>query len=187
MKKSRTSLIIWILWTVLMLLTFAMMKRIVPDAASKVAAYAAGQVNFEILDVKVFGFGKAETLQVLEALGEPGRKQYQRFHNREDLVYPFTYGLFFLITLYLAVRKKYGKRTPLMFTLLVPTLAMLSDLAENHSIGLLIEQFPALKSSTVMLASWSNAVKWTMVFLSFVLIAVFSIIALWHRVSKKEH
>jgi len=186
MQKNQSHKILWLSWVLLMMLTLAMIRWVMPDASAKITENSTDSINADILDVKLFGFNIGEAFQALYAMGESGRRQYQQFHKREDLIFPFTYGLFLLLTLYLLIRNRIEKRLPLLLILAVPFLAMLSDLTENHHIYLLNSQFPDFESSTVIIASWANIVKWAMALLSFVLVVIFLIIALWLGISKTK-
>jgi hypothetical protein len=160
MQKNRTSLLLWIFWGFMLILSFVMIRWIVPNASSKVTKHANDPENAEILDVKPFGFTKAEAFQALDAMGEEGRRQYIGFHRREDMAFPLVYGLFFTLTIYLLLRNRIKKNNIKYLILVVPILAMMGDLTENHHVMMLINEFPGLSSRTVTIASIANSVKW---------------------------
>jgi hypothetical protein len=176
MQKNRTSLLLWIFWGFMLILSFVMIRWIVPNASSKVTKHANDPENAEILDVKPFGFTEAEAMNALHAMGEQGRQHYIRFHKREDLLFPFVYGSFLAFSLFLLNRKRIQKHKLIYLIPAVPLLAMMADLVENHNIVLLTTQFPDLESGTVKIAAMANAIKWGSVSLSLLMIALFAVI-----------
>lgn len=158
----------------MLILSFSMIKWIVPNASSKVTKHADDPEKAILLDVHPFWFTKAEALQALQAMGEQGRQQYIRFHKHEDLAFPFVYGSFLSFSLFLLNRKRIQKRRLMYLIPAVPLLAMMADLVENHHIVLLTTQFPDLNHGTVKIAAMANAIKWSSVSLSLLMIAMFA-------------
>ena len=172
MQKNRTSLLLWIFWGFMLILSFVMIRWIVPNASSKVTKHADDPENAILLDIKQFGFSMAEAFQALDAMGEEGRRQYIGFHRREDMVFPSVYGLFLTLTIYLLLRNRIKKNKLKYLILAVPILAMLGDLTENHHVMMLINEFPGLSSRTVTIASIANSVKWGALIVSLATLAI---------------
>lgn len=172
MHKNRNTLLLWIFWSFMLILSFIMIRWIVPDASSKVTKHANDPENAILLDIKQFGFSVAEAFQALDSMGEEGRRQYIRFHRREDMVFPFVYGLFLTLTVYLLLRNLLKKNKIKYLILVVPLLAILGDLTENHHVMLLVDEFPTLSFRTVAIASIANSVKWGALIASLATIAI---------------
>jgi hypothetical protein len=187
MTKHPVNLYLVLCWVIMLILSFAMIKWIVPNASSKVAKHADDPENAEILDVKPFWFTEAEAQQALHAMGEKGRKHYIRFHKREDMIFPLVYGSFLAFTLFLLNRKRFQKSKLMYLIPAVPLLAMMADLTENHHIVALTTQFPDLNSNTVKIAAVANAIKWSSVSLSLLMIATLVIINAIGRFRNNSH
>jgi len=156
----------------MLILSFSMIKWIVPNASSKVTKHADDPENAVLLDVHPFWFTEAEAMDALHAMGEQGRQQYIRFHKREDLIFPIVYGLFLSFSLFLLNRKRLQKSILIYLIPAVPLLAMMADLVENHHIVLLTRQFPDLNFVTVKIAAIANAIKWGSLIVSLAIIAL---------------
>jgi len=183
MKKPLNQYLV-ICWVVMLILNIIMINWVMPKGSQRIIDSADDPENAEILDVKRFGFTKAEAFLSLNAMGEEGRKHYVKFHKHEDLAFPIVYGLFLAFTLFLLNRKRIQKRRLMYLIPAVPLLAMMADLVENHHIVLLIRQFPDLDNITVKIAAMANSIKWGSVSLSLIMIALFAVVNIVGRISK---
>ncbi|WP_196885436.1 hypothetical protein [Aureivirga sp. CE67] len=121
-----------------------------------------------ILDA-LFDYGKSDVDNLLEAMGEEGRKTYLFMSGIIDSVYPLIYGfLFFFIILNLT--KKMENKAYLLAVL--PIIAVFFDYIENKYIIKLINKYPNYTSHDVEITSMLTQGKWIFVFLSVVTILI---------------
>lgn len=169
----------------MLILSLVMIRWIVPNASSKVIDYACDPENAEILDIKQFGFSKAEAYQALEAMGEEGRGHYVSFHRREDLAFPFVYGLYLTLTVFLLLGRRWKPQIRYLI-LIIPIIAMLADLTENHHVVMLVGEFPDLGRRTLILASSANAIKWGALILTLLIIGILVVLKIISFIKRPE-
>ena len=104
-----------------------------------------------------------EARELLETMGERGRRIYAITQLTLDLVFPFIYGGLFVITLY----KLYGNPG---YLLLVPLIAVATDLLENLTTTYLALSYRGLASPVARVASIFTTVKRSGLVMSGVLI-----------------
>lgn len=136
-----------------------------------------------ILDLR-FNYDVATVYQVLEGLGEEGRRSYRLNALTLDVVYPLVYSLTFAVLLVLLIPLDRA-RHPLGFIALAPFSIAIFDLIENACIAALVTSYPSRIEWLAELVSWATPVKWTVAGLVLATIAWFGLRRLWLRLSAR--
>lgn len=130
---------------------------ILPAMADKLATVPP----LAVLDLR-FGFTPEEAWQLLDALGEAGRAQYQQMELTLDVIYPLIYTGFLVFLLSLLYRKTLRPDSPWRLLNLLPFVVLIADFVENAGIVQLIRRFPERADALAGWTSVANQVKWTM-------------------------
>lgn len=160
----------YVLWIAFLLANIYTMLALMPDSLEKIRGASPNGESVTLPDKTPRGFTSDELYYFLDKIGETGRQEYLRFHLTIDLMFPFLYGLFLALTIrilstHVTRRKLTGWLLPI-----VPVLALVADLAENHHLHILTQQFPDFSPLLVMRASFFNILKWNLVYISVLLI-----------------
>jgi hypothetical protein len=117
---------------------------------SKVMREIAGH-EVKPFDVRV-SYTPDEARELLETMGERGRRIYAVTQLTLDLLFPFIYGGLFVITLY----RLYGQPG---YLLAVPLVTVVADLLENLTTTYLALSYNGLASAVAHVASTFTIVK----------------------------
>ena len=129
-------------------------------ALTHMASFGGGQV----FDARFFGYGHAEALRFLEAIGPVGRKEYLEVWQRLDTVFPI---LYFLSFSWVAAAIYGAAGAPVLSARLaaVATVApaTIFDFAENAAVAAMLRLTPAeVTPEMVAAASRFTTVKWAL-------------------------
>ncbi|HMO40202.1 MAG TPA: hypothetical protein PKC76_02070 [Saprospiraceae bacterium] len=130
---------------------------ILPAMADKLATVPP----LTVLDLR-FGFTPEEAWQLLDALGEAGRAQYQQIELTLDVLYPLIYTGFLVFLLSLLYKKTLRPDSLWRLLNLLPFVVLIADFIENAGIVQLIRRFPERADAIAGWTSVANQVKWTM-------------------------
>lgn len=114
-----------------------------------------------------FSYTPEKAYQLLAQFSAEDLKTYQIVELTVDVVYPLLYG-FFLSLLIFQFRKNY-------VLAIVPLLAILADFFENTGIALLISSLPKQLNTVASITSFFSSLKWSLIFISFLLILILGI------------
>lgn len=95
---------------------------------------------------------------LFDALGSAGRRQYLIGAMTLDVLYPIVYSLTFAV--WLALLLNPGRRVACVI-MLSPFGVLGADLLENASIVVLLNQYPDVSSSLILVASTLTSLKWS--------------------------
>lgn len=138
-----------------------------------------GMFSFSVLKLKALsGYGLPDELyyynyhqlyHIFESYGVKGRQIYLHL-QWIDMIYPIIYSL--LLSSLLSVFYKNSKFKGLVF---LPFFALVFDYSENIFLRTSILSFPHMNTTWVTIASFSTALKWTFILLSFTLLLIGSV------------
>ena len=120
--------------------------------------------GLDAFDLRPIGYGHAEAVQLLTALGEPGRDFYARVQLRLDMVYPALYALSRALLLWwlTAPGRIAGRSWPVAvraILLVPPVMAAVFDYRENAAIAAMLASGPGLDPGVAAAASLMTQVK----------------------------
>jgi hypothetical protein len=129
-------------------------------ALTHMASFGGGQV----FDVRFFGYGHAEAVRFLEAVGPVGRKEYLEVWQRLDTAFPVLYFLsltWVSATIYVAAGVPIrGARLAAVATVAPATVF---DFAENAAVAVMLRLTPPeVTPDMVEAASGYTTVKWAL-------------------------
>lgn len=141
-----------------------------------VPKYGANQFsdNITLLDVRLW-YSASDVTELFTNLGESGRETYTSFVLFIDMVYPLVYGITLIFFLAFLLKKKVTKSSYFLYLTYLPFGIMFFDYLENTNTLILLNKFPAVNSSLVLLGSMATFLKWLLVLLSigtFVLVSI---------------
>ena len=120
--------------------------------------------GLDAFDLRPTGYGHAEALQLLTALGETGRDFYARVQLRLDMTYPALYALSRALLLWwlTAPGRIAGRTYPVAvraIVLALPLTAAVFDYRENAAIAAMLASGPGLDPGLTATASLMTQVK----------------------------
>ncbi|MCB9080619.1 MAG: hypothetical protein H6555_02800 [Lewinellaceae bacterium] len=118
------------------------------------------------LDLQV-GFSKAVAEETLAAYGAQGREVYFLTELTVDLIYPIMYAVFFGLLLLRAAKRAQVAPTGFAYQLIaLPFVAALGDFIENAALVTMVQQFPILGNTAVLVANAGQLLKWAAIIVS---------------------
>ena len=123
----------------------------------------------DILDTQ-FGFSVEYAQELLNALGDNGRKAYLFSTVFIDIPYALVYGFIYSFILIELIQKK--NITKYNVIIYIPFLIAIFDCFENAGIILLLNYFPDNCDLTIQLTSMDNQLKWIFAVLTVLLIFI---------------
>lgn len=112
------------------------------------------------LDMR-FGFTAGEALAFLNLLGVEGRSVYLFVESVIDVLYPFVYTAFTVLSLSFFYRHLLPQNSSWrMINVVLPLLTMLADFAENSGIVLMLIGFPDAVATHASWTAIGNQLKW---------------------------
>ncbi|MFP4555253.1 MAG: hypothetical protein ACLFNU_00155 [Bacteroidales bacterium] len=121
--------------------------------------------NIRLLDVRVW-YTANDVTKLFNNLDVNGREAYASFLLFIDMVYPIVYGVTFILIIAFILKKRFAKSSPFLKLAYLPFGIMFFDYVENTNILILLNQFPAINSSIVILGSVATLLKWLFALLS---------------------
>jgi hypothetical protein len=154
-------------WTVLIaaLIFLVFMLRVLPDQAARAQSYSEGigSPDTNLLTTP------AELYQIAEGYGAVGRRQYIQARWTFDVLFPLTYGTFFLTAISYSFSRLWPANSRAQKFALLAIAAVLSDLLENSAMMALMALYPLEIPALAYLAVALSALKWLLVGSSMVL------------------
>lgn len=126
-----------------------------------------------------FSYTKMEVDKAFNDMEEDGRKINLFITGLIDMIYPIIYGtLFFLLLIKLTSSFSNGKIKLICF---FPLLAVLFDYLENFGILKMLNEFPEITKTQVILNSTLTSSKWIFILITIVSILILIIYNLFNR------
>jgi len=135
-------------------------------------------------DLSIY-YSAAELYEMAEAYGDQGREAYIRARFTFDLIWPLVYTFFLATTISWVFKRSISSQNPWQRVNLIPVLGMTCDYLENISTSLVIYRYPAQTIIIEWLAGVFTTMKWLSIGVSFVVLAVGIIIAIWQWIRKE--
>jgi len=136
-------------------------------------------------DLSIY-YSAAELYEMAEAYGEQGRADYIRVRFTFDLIWPLVYTFFLTTTIGWVFKRTITSQNSWQRVNLIPLLGMTCDYLENIATSLVIYRYPAQTLIIDWLAGVFTTMKWLLIGVSFVVLAVGIIIAIWQW-KRKDH
>lgn len=133
-----------------------------------------------------FLYSPADLYRMAEAYGEEGRAAYVRARFTFDLVWPLVYTFFLATSLSWLLRRAFGAGSRWLLANLVPLLGALFDYFENIATSIVMLRYPAHTPVVDVLAPIFTASKWLLLGVSFVLLGVAAVAAVWRRLHDRR-
>lgn len=129
-----------------------------------------------LFDMSPLGYSFEFAVQLLDGIGEEGRRRYLFHQLPIDLVYPGLFAVTYTLML-IWVAGKFANKKSWLFTLAyIPFVAGILDYLENLGIFIMLVSYPDLDSGIVLSASICTVLKSVMTVLFYVLL-IYSFIA----------
>ena len=126
-----------------------------------------------------FTYTAQDLYRMAEAYGEQGRKAYVEARFTFDLIWPVVYTLFLVTATSWVYSRAFAPGSLWQLANLVPVLGALFDYLENVSTSLVMARFPAPVPVVAAMAPVFTLVKWVLLGLSFVLLVIGIVAAIW--------
>ena len=121
-----------------------------------VTAQAPGM---RLFDMSPFGYSQAYAENLLEAIGPDGRNAYLKLQLPIDFIYPGLFALTYSLMLFWLFKKRFGARSKIFYSALVPAAAGFFDYIENIAILLMLKSYPEPNSCIVACSSMFTVLK----------------------------
>ena len=139
-----------------------------------------------ILDMRENGYTYEEVKIDFDKMKSEGRDIYKFLAGKVDMIYPITYGLFYMAILGFFIKKITDSKIVLvLLAFVVPLLSMIVDYFENFNNLKLLYRFPNITQADV---EWGNTVtglKFGMVYFTMFLIILsftaWSVKSIWRK------
>jgi hypothetical protein len=141
---------------VLFLLTMAVYAWILIVSIPAVLSEAPDLVLF---DMPPLGYSLEFAVELLDGIGEDGRKTYMTHQLPVDFVYPGLFAVTYGLMLIWVLRKSVGERSSMFLIACIPVAAGVFDYFENLGIISMIVSYPDLSPSTVLISSVFTILK----------------------------
>jgi hypothetical protein len=113
--------------------------------------------GMKLLDMMPLGYPLEYPKQLLDALGEEGRKEYLTLQLPADAAYPLLFALSFSFLAVFLLKRGYGQK--MLGVVWVPIGAGLFDYAENLCILIMLMNYPSTSPLLAMIASLCTVCK----------------------------
>lgn len=157
----------WRVWAATLVVFVGFLVVVLPAEAER----STDATGTEESPDQSYWYSAADLERMAETYGEEGRAYYVRSRFTFDVVWPLAYGSFLQASVLLASRRTALGRLPTVLVA-VPTLTVVADLVENTSAAIVMARWPDPTPLLRWVAPVATFVKWNLLALSFVLIAV---------------
>ncbi len=142
---------------------------------------AAG-TELQLLDVH-FSYTKNDVLLIFQTATEAGRAKIQFITGIIDMIYPLVYtALLFLLLKKLTSR--FNNKTVKAICFL-PIIGMASDYIENLYILNMLNRFPSITDTQVLISSYATSLKWTSLSISILFIIILAGLQSFQKLKKQ--
>lgn len=114
----------------------------------------------------------SEVNEFFTKLKPEGRVIYKHVASFVDMIYPFVYGVLFILILTFLLKNLFGDGSNWLFLALTPLLIMLFDFLENINILALLDTFPQLSNDLVERGAMFTSLKWLWVLVTIGLVVL---------------
>jgi len=133
--------------------------------------------GIKILDMMPAGYDFEYVKQLMEALGEDGRRYYQFRQIPIDLIFPFFFGISNCLIMAWVIDKFGKNNTNWLWVCYLPLFAGFFDYAENFSVISILNSYPDISSQMVRVANLFSVLKSSLTTISLVILLI--IILIW--------
>lgn len=126
-----------------------------------------------------FLYSSTDLYQMAEAYGDLGRQEYVRARLTFDVIWPFVYTFFLVVTISWVFGKSFERDSIWQKMNLVPLLAAGLDFLENFSASLVMTRYPQPTAVVDTLAPIFSLLKWLFVTSSFLLLLIGVLVGIW--------
>jgi hypothetical protein len=171
-------------WIALLGLVFFIVFSItVLPSQSTQAEQSAGETSTPDLSF----YYSAEQLYIMaEAYGTEGRSAYIRARFTFDLIWPLVYGFFLVTSLSWLTGRLYCQDSRWYLANLLPLASVLFDYLENISTSIVMLRYPEEIWLAANLAGLFTMGKWISLAISFTILVIFLVQALFRGLKKEE-
>ncbi|PID33228.1 hypothetical protein CR969_01815 [Candidatus Saccharibacteria bacterium] len=110
------------------------------------------------LDTRLW-YSQQDILALFQILQEDGRDKLRLFSGVVDMIYPLVYGALFFLLLKKLAGSFSTKKSWLKYVCFLPIIAAVFDYIENINILIMLDTFPNISSTQVMLGSAATSLK----------------------------
>jgi hypothetical protein len=174
MKK----LLVWIIWSAALLFYAYTAGFMMPKAHNALLEVATDPGCVDPPDLIIMRITEQRLLQNFSCMGDSGLDAYLEIETYYDLIYIFSYGLFYCLTLFFVIRYAVEEKRLAWSLALLPIIVAVADLYENFNLIKLVGQYPDLDHDLVVRASTGNIWKWLFALFNFMALFFFGIKAL---------
>ena len=167
----------WIIIVFLGLTFLFFMVSLFPSLQSEVNNIAGKEVKS--LDARL-SYTKNDVSQLFETVKSKGREKMEFISGVVDMTYPLIYGiLFFLLMTKLTNSFSNNKWKTIRF---LPLIGMLFDYVENFSILNMLNSYPIISETQVLISSSATSLKWFFVNISLLLIIFLTVVKIFQGI-----
>lgn len=123
--------------------------------------------------------------RIAEAYGPEGRAAYIRARFTFDVIWPLVYTFFMLTAISYLGRRAFPMGSPWRLANFLPLLGVLFDFLENFSTSLVMARYPLETPIVAELAGVFTLLKWLFIGLSFLVLVVWLLLAVWRKFFSK--
>jgi hypothetical protein len=165
------SVLVFVLFTVLVLPSQA--------ANSTSQASEAGSPDLS------FYYSLTELYRMAESYGQAGREDYIRVRFTFDLIWPFVYGFFLVVSVSWLLKNTFPAESKWQRANLLPLAGVIFDYLENISTSLVMGRYPAQTPVVDWMAGIFTAFKWITIGGSFAILVGALVLAIWEKVTRE--
>jgi hypothetical protein len=132
--------------------------------------------GMKLLDMLPTGYNHDYVNKLFIALGEDGREIYLTNQIPVDMIYPLLFGLTYSLLVAYFLKKLNKLKTPLTYLSLLPIIAGIADYLENIGIITMLNSYPDLTETTVIVTNTFSVIKSTTTSIFFIALIVILVI-----------
>ncbi|WP_298496029.1 hypothetical protein [uncultured Algibacter sp.] len=132
--------------------------------------------GMKLLDMLPTGYNQEYVNKLFRALGENGRKIYLTNQIPVDMIYPLLFGLTYSLLLAFFLKKLKKLKSPFIYLCLLPLIAGIADYLENIGIIAMLNSYPDLTETIVIVTNTFSVIKSTSTSIFFIALIVILII-----------
>ena len=171
-QRNATWPAVLLLLALAVLLMFTMNGTHLPFSTPTIEEHSRG---IPILDMRLT-YTPDEVYELLEALGQGGRRAYTFLHLLPDLLFPFAYSMVFALTASWFLIRLFKADQGVQRLALLPLVSGAADLLENASIAVLALSYPSRIDWLANLASITTSIKFGLMPVGVVLLTAIAVI-----------
>lgn len=124
--------------------------------------------------------------RIADAYGQEGRQAYIRARFTFDVIWPLVYTFFLLTAVSYLGRRALPLGSSWRLANLLPLAGVLFDFLENISTSLVMARYPLATPVIAELAGVFTLLKWLLIGLSFLVLVVWLVLAMWSKFSNRN-